>query len=179
MKRRKTACPSCGAPTEFTVGSVVSVCEFCQSVVARTDRKVEDIGKVAELVETASRLRCGLSGTFNKKHFTVVGRVQYQHPAGGVWDEWYLAFPGGRWGWLAEAQGKTYLMFQRKLSSKVSVPAFDSLEIGSAVKLGSSEFSVTEQGVATALAAEGDIPWAFRGGAEHKFVDRSALFLPL
>ncbi|MCP4943474.1 MAG: DUF4178 domain-containing protein [Planctomycetaceae bacterium] len=171
MKRRKTACPSCGAPTEFTVGSVVSVCEFCQSVVARTDRKVEDIGKVAELVETASRLRCGLSGTFNKKHFTVVGRVQYQHPAGGVWDEWYLAFPGGRWGWLAEAQGKTYLMFQRKLSSKVSVPAFDNLEIGSAVKLGSSEFSVTEQGVATALAAEGDIPWAFRGGAEHKFVD--------
>ncbi|MGI9468118.1 MAG: DUF4178 domain-containing protein [Rubripirellula sp.] len=171
MKRRKAACPSCGAPIEFTVGSVVSVCEFCQSAVARTDRKVEDIGKVAELVETPSRLRCGLSGTFNKKHFTVVGRVQYQHPAGGVWDEWYLAFPGGRWGWLAEAQGKTYLMFQRKLSSGVSLPGFDSLEVGGAVKLGESDFSVTERGVATALAAEGDIPWAFRGGVEHKFVD--------
>ena len=38
MKRRKAACPSCGAPVEFTVGSVVSVCEFCQSAVARTDR---------------------------------------------------------------------------------------------------------------------------------------------
>ncbi|MAI72896.1 MAG: hypothetical protein CMM01_18595 [Rhodopirellula sp.] len=171
MKRRKTACPSCGAPVEFTVGSVVSVCEFCQSAVARTDRKVEDIGKVAELVETPSRLRCGLSGVFNRKHFTVVGRVQYQHPAGGVWDEWYLAFPGGRWGWLAEAQGKTYLMFQRKLTSKVKVPGFESLQVGSAVQLGNSEFSVTERGVATALAAEGDIPWAFRGGAEHKFVD--------
>lgn len=171
MKRRKTACPSCGAPLEFTVGSVVSVCDFCQSAVARTDRKVEDIGKVAELVETSSRLRCGLSGTFNRKSFTVVGRVQYQHPAGGVWDEWYLAFPGGRWGWLAEAQGKTQLMFQRKLSSKVKVPDFDSLEVGGAVKLGASEFSVTERGVATALAAEGDMPWAFRVGAEHKFVD--------
>ncbi|HBV64208.1 MAG TPA: DUF4178 domain-containing protein [Rhodopirellula sp.] len=171
MKRRKTACPSCGAPLEFTVGSVVSVCDFCQSAVARTDRKVEDIGKVAELVETSSRLRCGLSGTFNRKSFTVVGRVQYQHPAGGVWDEWYLAFPGGRWGWLAEAQGKTQLMFQRKLSSKVKVPDFDSLEVGGAVKLGASEFSVTERGVATALAAEGDMPWAFRVGAEHRFVD--------
>ena len=171
MKRRKTACPSCGAPLEFTVGSVVTVCDFCQSAVARTDRRVEDIGKVAELVETPSRLRCGLSGTFNRKSFTVVGRVQYQHPAGGVWDEWYLAFPGGRWGWLAEAQGKTYLMFQRKLSSKVNVPGFDRLEVGDVVKLGTYEFGVTERGVATALAAEGDIPWAFRGGAEHKFVD--------
>ena len=171
MKRRKTACPSCGAPLEFTVGSVVTVCDFCQSAVARTDRRVEDIGKVAELVETPSRLRCGLSGTFNRKSFTVVGRVQYQHPAGGVWDEWYLAFPGGRWGWLAEAQGKTYLMFQRKLSGKVNVPGFDRLEVGDVVKLGTSEFGVTERGVATALAAEGDIPWAFRGGAEHKFVD--------
>ena len=174
MKRRKTACPSCGAPTEFVVGSMVSVCEFCQSVVARTDRKVEDVGKVAELVQTSSRLRCGLSGTFNKKNFTVVGRVQYQHPAGGVWDEWYLAFPGGRWGWLAEAQGKTYLMFQRKLTSKVNIPGFDQLELGNAVKLGDSEFNVSERGVATALAAEGDIPWAFRGGAEHQFVDLQA-----
>ena len=98
---------------------MVSVCEFCQSVIARSDRKVEDFGKVAELVETSSRLGCGLSGTFNKKHFSVAGHVQYRHPAGGVWDEWYLAFPGGRWGWLAEAQGKTYLMFARKLSSHV------------------------------------------------------------
>ncbi|MDB4533018.1 DUF4178 domain-containing protein [Rubripirellula sp.] len=175
MKRRKTACPSCGGPIEFTVGSMVSVCEFCQSAVARTDRKVEDVGKVAELVQTPSRLRCGLSGTFNKKHFNVVGRVQYQHPAGGVWDEWYLAFPGGRWGWLAEAQGKTYLMFQRKITGKVNVPGFDELEVGSAVKLGDSEFSVTERGIATALAAEGDIPWAFRGGVEHQFADLQGL----
>ena len=155
MKRRKTACPSCGAPIEFTVGSVVSVCEFCQSAVARTDRKVEDIGKVAELVETPSRLRCGLSGRFNRKPFTVVGRVQYQHPAGGVWDEWYLAFPGGRWGWLAEAQGKTYLMFQRKLPSKVPVPGFDDLKVGTAVKLGSSEFSVTERGCGSGFGRGG------------------------
>lgn len=174
MKSRKTACPSCGAPVEFTVGSMVSVCEFCQSAVARTDRKVEDIGKVAELVETSSRLRCGLSGRLKNKHFTVVGRVQYQHPAGGVWDEWYLALPGGRWGWLSEAQGKTYLMFQKKLSGNSPTPDFDDLELGETVKLGGAEFNVTERGVATALTAEGDIPWAFRGGAEHKFVDLQA-----
>jgi len=30
-------------------------------------------------------------------------------PRGGVWDEWYLALDDGRWGWLAEAQGRFYL----------------------------------------------------------------------
>ena len=107
MKRRGTVCPACGGPVEFQIGSAaVTICEFCNSAVARTDKKIEDYGKVADLVETDTRLRRGYSGRFNKKRFQVVGRVQYSHPAGGVWDEWYLAFPGDRWGWLAYAQGK-------------------------------------------------------------------------
>ena len=156
---------------QFSIGAVVSVCDFCQSAIARTDKSVEDYGKVADLVETSSRLRRGLTGTFNKKHFTVAGHVQYRHPAGGVWDEWYLAFPGGKWGWLAEAQGKTYLMFQRKLTSQITLPSFDDMDVGQVVKLGDSEFTVMERSTAESLAAEGEIPWAFRSGADHRFAD--------
>ena len=29
-----------------------------------------------------------------------------------MWDEWYAAFADGRWGWLAEAQGRFYMTFQ-------------------------------------------------------------------
>ncbi len=40
-------CPACGAPVVFKTGSgVVVVCEYCNSVVARTDRALEDLGKV-------------------------------------------------------------------------------------------------------------------------------------
>ncbi len=174
MKQRTAVCPACGGPVEFQVASaLVTICEFCQSAVARADRKIEDHGKVAELVQTSSPLRRGVTGHFNKKRFCVVGRVQYSHPAGGVWDEWYLAFPGDRWGWLAEAQGKRYLMFQRQLSSTVRLPPFDDLQVGRTVRLGSSEFTVTEKGVAKNGAAEGDIPWDFRPGGEHRFVDLS------
>lgn len=174
MKRRTAACPACGAPVEFKVGSsLVTVCEFCNSAVARTDKKIEDHGKVADLVETESRLRLGLTGRFSKKRFTIVGRVQYAHPAGGVWDEWYLAFPGDRWGWLTQAQGKNYLMFERQLSSSIRLPEFDDLSLGIRVRLGSSEFEVSEKSVATAAAAEGDIPWSFRPGADHRFADLS------
>jgi hypothetical protein len=172
MKHRTANCPGCGGPVEFnTASSLVTICDFCQSAVARGDKKVEDYGKVADIGETNSGLRIGLSGTFNKKHFHVTGRVRYQHPAGGFWDEWYLSFPGERWGWLAEAQGKFYLLFERQLNHNIHLPSFDSIVVGGVVKLGSSEFNVREKGVGTAFAADGEIPWAFRPGAEHRFVD--------
>ena len=51
----QASCPACGAQVLFRTGSsVVVVCEFCNSVVARTDRGVEDVGKVADVVESGS-----------------------------------------------------------------------------------------------------------------------------
>ena len=172
MKSRTAACPACGAPVEFKVSSsLVTVCEFCQSAVARADRKVEDHGKVADLVQTDSPLRRGLSGKFNGKHFSILGRVQYSHPAGGVWNEWYLAFPGDRWGWLAECKASCIRCLDRQLSSTIQLPSYDALQIGRPVKLGKAEFTVMEKGIATAVAAEGEIPWSFRSGADHRFAD--------
>ena len=44
-------CPSCGAPVEFKSGqSIVVLCSYCHSAVARTDRELTDLGKVAELI---------------------------------------------------------------------------------------------------------------------------------
>src|ERR1043165_2432615 len=58
-------CPSCGAQVLFRTGSsVVVVCEFCRSVVARTDRGIEDAGKVADVVESGSPLEVGLGGVY-------------------------------------------------------------------------------------------------------------------
>lgn len=173
MRRRVANCPACGGPVEFQLSSaLVAVCDFCHSVVARKGKNIEDLGKVADLVETDSRISRGLGGRFEKKHFEVVGRVQYQHPAGGVWDEWYLEFPGDRVKWLAEAQGKLYLMTEKRLSEQTQLPDFETLSPGHRMELpGGMEFVVAERGVATTGFADGTIPWAFRPGAEHRFVD--------
>jgi hypothetical protein len=64
-------------------------------------------------------------------------------------------------------------MFERQLSSSIRLPGFGSLSVGGRVRLGDNEFEVTEKGVATAAAAEGDIPWPFHQGAEHRFADLS------
>ncbi|WP_162006610.1 DUF4178 domain-containing protein [Roseimaritima sediminicola] len=172
MKHRTTNCPSCGGPVEFnTASSLVTICDFCQTAVGRADKKIEDYGKVADVGETNSGLKLGLTGRYRDNSFFISGRVRYQHPAGGVWDEWYLALPGNRWGWLTEAQGKFYLMFQRHLSHSVEVPDFDAVQVESTVMLGSSSFWVREKGTAVAAAAEGEIPWRFQPGGEHRFVD--------
>jgi hypothetical protein len=171
VKARAANCPSCGGPVEFHVSStLVTICDFCQCVVARTDKAVADLGKVSDLTLTVSPLCRGQTGRIRGKKFEIIGRVQYQHAAGGVWDEWYLLFSNGRWGWLADAQGKYFLTFEKRLAR--AVPEFDSLEPSMPVKLDSkSEFVVAEVGTATAIAAEGEIPWPFRPGAEQRYAD--------
>src|SRR4051812_47801450 len=123
-------CPACGAPVAFKEGSsIVVVCEFCHSVVARTDRALEDLGKVAEIAETGSPLDVGLTGSYQSVRFELTGRAQLGHEAGGIWDEWYAAFSDGRWGWLAEAQGHFFLTFQLPVTD-VSIPSFEALQLG-------------------------------------------------
>ena len=73
-------CPSCGAPVEFKSGqSIVLICEFCRSAVARTDRDLKDLGKVAELVETGSPLDVGVRGKWKDVPFELTGRAQLGH----------------------------------------------------------------------------------------------------
>lgn len=173
MRPKIANCPACGGPVEFQLSTaLVSVCEFCHTVVARADKKLEDHGKVADLVETNSPVKRGSVGHFEKKEFEVVGQVQYQHPAGGVWDEWYLKFPGDRVRWLACAQGKYYLTTEKRLSEQTQLPGFEALTPGHRFQLPDGKtLVVAESGIATARSAAGDIPWAFRPNAEHRFVD--------
>src|SRR2546423_12686736 len=126
----QASCPACGATVTFKTGSaVVVVCESCNSVVARTARGVEDAGKVADVVESGSPLDVNLRGTYLGVAFELTGRAQLGHAAGGFWDEWYAAFSDGRWGWLAEAQGRFYLTFQIPGPPPHAPPSFDSLQL--------------------------------------------------
>lgn len=172
MKVRTANCPACAGPIEFKVSSsLVTVCEFCHSVVARGDKQPEDHGKVADLVELKSPLMLGMTGRFRDRRFEVVGRVQYQHPSGATWNEWYLLLVGETWGWLAEAQGRLYLMFERRLKATAAMPAFEAIQLGQTFDLMKGKFTVSEKGTAHVRSAEGEIPWAVRPGLEHRYAD--------
>lgn len=158
-------CPSCGAPIEFAIGSSeVVVCGSCHSIVARTDRGMETHGKVAALIDTGSPLRVGAHGKYRRMSFRITGRTQLRHQAGGVWDEWYAALDDGRWGWLAEAQGRFYVTF--KVAQEA--PPLADLQLGSRVF---DNLVVAEIGTAELISAEGELPWTPDAGGHYQYAD--------
>lgn len=166
-------CPSCGGQVNFRVSSsFVTICEFCSSAVARSDRGLEDRGKVVDLIDSQSPLDLWLAGRYDESRFEIVGRTQIKHSMGGVWDEWYCAFDSGHWGWLAEAQGKFYMSFSTPLSS--APPPFESLSPGQTLTgLTQAPLVVAELGEATMLGAKGEIPYLLEPGSTYRFADLS------
>jgi hypothetical protein len=164
-------CPSCGGQVNFRIGSsFVTVCEFCSSAVARSDRGLEDRGKVVDLIDSQSPLDLWLSGSYGNSRFEIVGRTQVKHAQGGIWDEWYCAFDSGHWGWLAEAQGHYYMSFASPLA--MAAPAYESLAPGQVLPgLSNDALVVSELGRATILGAKGEIPYLLDPGARYYYAD--------
>lgn len=164
-------CPTCGGPIEFKIGSsFLVVCPHCRSAIARLDRDLKDLGKVAALVETESPLAIGLAGKYGGHSFRLTGRAQLRHAMGGVWDEWYAAFDNNRWGWLAEAQGRFYMSFE---DPRHDLPDFNSLIVGDVVPRLSTPLVVSEKGSAKYSSADGEIPYALVPNSELVYADLS------
>ncbi|MEO6655535.1 MAG: DUF4178 domain-containing protein [Pyrinomonadaceae bacterium] len=167
-------CPSCAGPIEFKSGStIVLVCPFCRSAVSRTDRGLEDLGKVAEIAESESPLMLGLKGAYKDARFELTGRAQLKHELGGTWDEWYATFSNGWVGWLAEAQGRFYMTFYQPLAEGVRLPSFAGLQLGQTMPEipNSTAFMVHEKGKGTSAAADGEIPYKLTPGEPFEYAD--------
>jgi len=162
-------CPSCGAKVVFrSSASVVAVCEYCKSTLVRHDLNLEDLGKMADLKADGSPLQLGSAGTFQRVHFAVVGRIQYRFAA-GLWSEWHLVFDDMRNGWLGEARGDYALSFTAKVPDVI--PPFATLRAGQALAIGGRSFEVIDVENARTIAAEGELPFAVRGGYEAPVAD--------
>jgi hypothetical protein len=174
MSALQATCPSCGAPITFKSGSsIVVICTYCRSAVARTDRALEDFGRVAELVETGSPLQLGLRGSWRDTNFELTGRAQMGHEAGGVWDEWYATFANGWVGWLAEAQGRFYLTFKQPVDAN-AIPSFENLQLGQPLNLmQGGPLVVAEKGRGKTLGAAGEIPYQLVPGESFNYADLS------
>jgi hypothetical protein len=158
----------------FRVGtSFVTICEFCQSAVARSDRGLEDRGKVVDLIDSRSPLDLYLVGRYGDARFEIVGRTQLKHGMGGVWDEWYCAFDSGHWGWLAEAQGRFYMSFATPMNNPP--PPYNALSPGQTLHgLAGPALVISELGQAQILGAKGEIPYLLEPGSTYQFADLSA-----
>ena len=166
----KSACPNCGAPIEFRFDdSFVRVCDSCHAAVLRTDRDLESLGQVGDLMPLDSPLKLfaeaknPAGGTF-----LLVGMAQLKHAAGGVWQEWYAKGDGGVWSWLAEAQGRYYLT---TLAPEERAARLDELQPGSKQVFQGIRYTVGERGKATYVSARGEIPYRLSPAETFEFAD--------
>nr|WP_228531008.1 MULTISPECIES: DUF4178 domain-containing protein [Myxococcaceae] len=143
------------------------VCEHCQAVVARKGEQLEARGRVAALVDTESPFRLGLSGTFRKVPFTLVGHLQKDFGA-GPWDEWYLEFSDGRTGWLSESEGALHLSHFAGEEAELSLGTF---RPGHRFVLQGERYVAEEVGRARTVSAAGQLPDDVDPSVESRYVD--------
>ncbi|MBS1139143.1 MAG: hypothetical protein H6R13_596 [Proteobacteria bacterium] len=163
------SCPSCGAPVVFkSASSVFAVCEYCQSTLVRHDQNLEDIGKMAALVEDRSPLQLGSEGSYKGVHFALIGRIQIKYSQ-GIWNEWHLLFDDMRTGWLSEAGGEYVLTFAQFVPE--ALPQFDDLKIGQRFVLASQTWTVSNIENAECVAGQGELPFKVGAGYPVSAVD--------
>jgi Domain of unknown function (DUF4178) len=171
----KLFCPSCGNALEFRYDdSFVRVCDACHSAIRRSDRGVDTLGQFADLAPASSGLVLQDRGKWQGQPFELSGRSVYAHPAGGSWEEWYLHFADGRWGWLSYAEGRWALTFPS--ARALELPAFEATQPGMPIDLGGggdAVLSVAERNQATLVSAEGEIPFDVVPGRVGRFADLS------
>jgi ribosomal protein L37AE/L43A len=161
-------CPSCGAPVRFRgAASIVAICEFCRSTLVKQGANLEDIGKMAEVIEDASPIQLGTEGRYKGVHFATIGRIQYRYPA-GAWNEWYVLFDDQRTGWLSDAMGNYLMTFLRRTGG---LPPLDKIRVGLAAKLDGRQYEVVNIERGHVVAGQGELPFKVGAGWEGVFAD--------
>jgi hypothetical protein len=177
MSRPVANCPQCGAKIEFRwSGAVQTTCEFCQSILIRSDMDVQKVGVVADLPLDASPIQINTEGVWQNRAFTVVGRIIYEHSA-GLWNEWHLLFTDGTSGWLSDAQLEWAITFLHNVT--ISGAEQYRITVGQKYKWNEVEYEVTARTMAKYRGVEGQLPFAYWDKESVQFIDlrtQGALF---
>jgi hypothetical protein len=169
MSKPAGSCPSCGAPIEFRFScSVQTVCEYCKSIVVRTDVDLDKVGIVADLPANSSPIQLGTEGVFGNKAFTVAGRIVYEYDQGN-WNEWHIVFNDGVSGWMSDAQLEYDVSF---LTEKhPPLPASGDLQVGTRLKFGDVDYEVTSITQAHYRGVEGELLFQYWDKTAVRFAD--------
>lgn len=137
-------------------------------MVVRHDVNVEAIGKMAQLPPDLSPLQIGTRGLFEKRDFTILGRIRVVYDEGS-WNEWYACFGDNNFGWVAEAQG--FFMVSFEYAPAADFPKGAAMASGASVKIAGEPFLVMDRRETTILGAEGELPFSAPAGRTATSVD--------
>jgi len=162
-------CPNCGAPVNFRWSAAVqTTCEFCRSILVRTDIDLKKVGKVADLPPDSSPIQIGTEGIYDNRSFMVVGRIMYEFDQGG-WNEWNIVYNDGTFGWLSDAQLEYDLSFN--VTPPMPLPPSHEMKRGRTFEWHGRQYEVTNITHANYRAVEGELPFEFWNKQRMLFAD--------
>ena len=166
MTQPSTKCPNCGAKITFRwSASVQTVCEYCKSILVRTDVDLQKVGQVADLPPNSSPIQIGTEGVYGAQSFCAIGRIIYEYDQ-GTWNEWHLMMNNGTSGWLSDAQDEYAVTFAapgRKLPAEC--------RIGQQYAWDKETYTVSTVTKAHYRGVEGELPFQYWDKSDVIFVD--------
>ncbi|MBO9713727.1 DUF4178 domain-containing protein [Sphingomonas sp.] len=169
-------CPNCGAEVVFRSAALPSrVCDYCRSLLVRSDAGVGVAGESAAVPFDVSPVRVGMRGEADGQSFDVLGRVRWAW-TDGSWNEWFLLFADGSSAWLGDAMGQFMLLrdapietarakaLKRVISGGEALP-------GTEAQIDGTKYQVSDARRVVLLAAEGELPWTPTPGWKLYSVD--------
>ncbi len=126
--------------------------------------------KVSAFDRDLSPVQLGVRGRIpaSTRSFEVVGVLRKVRDA-VRWNEWYLAFDDGTFGWLGEGHG-TFQLF-----TDPAVPldhvSMDGMQVGDDLEIEGRRWRVIEAAAAKVAAAEGELPFRALDGVAWAYAD--------
>jgi hypothetical protein len=139
-------------------------------MIVRKDMDIESLGSMAQLPEDISPLRVGSRGKFKGSAFEVLGRLRVSWSEGG-WNEWFILFDSGKYGWLADAMG--FFMVSIEVTDEVKLPRLSELRPGKGIEILKKKFSVDDIKDTVCAGSEGELPFKGMSGRKSVSVDLS------
>ena len=168
MTQPAANCPNCGAKIVFRwSGSVQTVCEYCKSILVRTDVDLKRVGQVADLPPDGSPIQLNTEGIYRNKAFVVVGRIVYEYDQ-GAWNEWHVMTPDGTSAWLSDAQQEYAVSFSAKAPG---LPAAAEVQVGQQFNWNSQRYTVSVITPAHYRGVEGELPFPYWDKTDVTFID--------
>ena len=172
MTQPTATCPNCGAKIIFKwSSSVQAVCEYCKSVLVRSDVDLKKVGQVADLLPDISPIQLNAEGNYRNKAFVVIGRILYQYDQGG-WNEWHLMMNDGTSGWLSDAQEEYAISFAATGSTTgQKLPAESQVQIGQTYSWNGANYTVSVITQAHFRGVQGELPFQYWDKDDVAFAD--------
>lgn len=162
-------CPNCGAPIAFRWSSAIqTTCEFCHSILVRSDVDLKKVGEVADLPADASPIQIGTEGVYQNKGFVVIGRILYEYEQGG-WNEWHVVYNDNTNGWLSDAQLEYDVSWLAKPPQPI--PYNPMVQRGARFNWNNKPYEVTSVTKAHYKGVQGELPFEYWDKADVIFAD--------